>query len=121
MFDFFKDMYLELEGIDREAIEEKEREKSEKKKNEKIIFSRGTKIIVYAVGILYLIMSISIIYLAVRTKTVNAYMVLRYAVIDLIDIACLICLTIKKKKTEIAALVLMIAFMVVQYLTTILV
>ena len=121
MFDFFNDIKLELDGrIDKEAVEKEKRDKRQQKYENKFIFSVRTKIIIFIVGILYLIMTGGILYFGISSKTLKLYTLVRYIFLYLIDIAGLICLAIKNKKTQIAALVLMLMFILLQYFTTIL-
>lgn len=121
MFDFFKEIYLEAKGVDVKALnDEKKREREEKKKN-KLIFSTSTKIIIYVFGILYLFVAGVSIVLLKESGSLDLYNVIRFIFISLCDIAALICLAVGKKKTEIAALILIVLFMITQYFSMFLV
>ena len=53
MFDFFRDMVLELCGVDSENAEKQRKEKREAKRKDRFIFSQSVKVLVYVFGILY--------------------------------------------------------------------
>lgn len=117
MFDFFRDIALEMNGIDSEHAE-REREKiKRKKKEENFIFSRRTKVIIFIFGILYLIIgAINITYIK-EQENIIPY-VLKIVFLSAVDISGLICLATGKRKAEVAALILIIVFMAVMYITT---
>lgn len=120
MFDFFKDIYYELNGIDSNSIQEERRKKREEKRKERFIFSKSAKVIVFIFGILYLIVGIINMTIMKENAAWNVVQIIRLMLLSICDIACLVCLSIGKKKTEIIALILIFVFIVVQYFTIIL-
>lgn len=118
MFDFFRDIYFELNGIDSVEAEKIRKEKIEKKREKKNIFSRSMKVVIFILGILYLVMAGFNIITMKENNGLNAYLVIRFVFLILCDVAGLICLALGKKKSEIAALILIVIFMLTQYFTT---
>ena len=57
MFDFFRDMYVELAGLDTDKMRE---EKMLRKRNNKFVLSRAVKITIRIVGIFYFSSPLSI-------------------------------------------------------------
>ena len=116
MFDFFKEVYLEAKGVDVEALKaEKKKIKEEQKKN-KFIFSRSSKIIIYVFGLVYLLIAGLNIFLMKDFGGANVYYIMRFLFLSICDIAVLVCLAIGKKQTEVAALILVVVFIITQYL-----
>ena len=112
MFDFFRDLYLETHGIDSEKAETERKLKAQRKRREYIIFSGRTKAVI-------IIMAIALIVI----QTVQAAAILERGIVFLLtDIfLCLLALTavilllIRKRKTEIAAAVVIGVFAVCEY------
>lgn len=124
MFDFFRDIVLEAQGIDSSAAakERSERQKEEKmlRKKQRIIFSKGAKILIFIFGILYLIVAGFGIVAMKQSMALNVYQLIRSITLISCDIAALICLIVNKKKAEVAALILIIVFLIAQYFTMLL-
>lgn len=126
MFDFFRDMTLELMGKDSDEEEKKRKEKKEQERRERIIFSKGVKRLIYVFGILYIFMGgfslvASIQYAKVTDSAAyGALQTVKFIFLSGVDIAAMICLTKGKKKTEIAGAILVIVFVVCMYLATML-
>lgn len=120
MFDFFRDIYLELNGVDSDAAEKERQAKKEQKRKERFIFSGSAKVVAFILGILYLLLAGSSLSLLIESGSLDVFKIIRYVFLILCDIAALVCLAIKKKKTELAALIVMIIFILVQYFTMIL-
>lgn len=118
MFDFFRDMYFEYRGVDSNAAKEERENKLKEKKKDKFIFSKSSKVIVFVLGILYLIIAWFNVATMKEIGALNAYKVIRLLFLTSCDIASLVCLAISKKKTEIAALILILVFVLTQYFTT---
>ena len=126
MFDWFRDMAMEVTGKNSDKEELKRRAKREREKKEKIIFFKRTKRTVYVLGVLYLIMGSMSLYVSVRIANsagysgtgVGTWKFVKYAVLSAIDIAAMICLLTKERKAEIAAVVLVIIFMTFMYLSS---
>ena len=119
MFDFFRDMAIDLAGGNSEEVARKRKERREEEKANRIFLSRSTKRIIYAFGILYIVMGgISLFASASLTGNLQIVPFLKFAILSLIDIAAMVCLTMKTKKTEIAAIILAVAFVAAMYVTT---
>lgn len=119
MFDFFRDMAIDLAGGNSEEVARKRKEKREEEKANRIFLSRSTKRIIYAFGILYIVMGgISLFASTSLTGNLQIVPFLKFAILSLIDVAAMVCLTMKTKKTEIAAIVLAVAFVAAMYVTT---
>ena len=119
MFDFFRDMAIDLAGGNSEEVARKRKEKREEEKANRIFLSRSTKRIIYAFGILYIVMGgISLFASVSLTGNLQIVPFLKFAILSLIDVAAMVCLTMKTKKTEIAAIVLAVAFVAAMYVTT---
>lgn len=120
MFDFFRDMALELCGVNSKDAEQQRKEKQEAKRKDRFIFSQSVKVLVYIFGVLYLIVGATTISLAKVNGALNALMILRFIVLTLLDVSSLVCLATGKKKAEIGALVLIALFLLMQYFTMVL-
>lgn len=119
MFDFFRDMAIDLAGGNSEEVARKRKERREEEKANRIFLSRSTKRIIYAFGILYIVMGgISLFASASLTGNLQIVPFLKFAILSLIDVAAMVCLTMKTKKTEIAAIILAVAFVAAMYVTT---
>ena len=117
MFDFFRDMVLEARGIDSEAAAEQRKGKKEPEHRERFIFSRSTKGIIFILGILYLVMG-GMQIVVMKGQDGIALFMLQFVLLSILDISALVCLLLRNKKAEIAALILVIVFVVMKYLTT---
>lgn len=120
MFEFFRDMALEFSGIDSKAADEERKEKKEMKKKDRYIFSTGMKVLVWVVGVLYLVVVAMSIYFMKQAGAIDILNILRYIVMVSIDVAAMICLAIGNKKTEIAAVILIPVFILLLYFGTLL-
>lgn len=119
MFDFFRDMAIDLAGGNSEEVARKRKERREEEKANRIFLSRSTKRIIYAFGILYIVMGgISLFASASLTGNLQIVPFLKFAILSLIDVAAMVCLTMKTKKMEIAAIILAVAFVAAMYVTT---
>lgn len=118
MFEFFKDIYYEAYGVDSKAIENEKKTKKWKKSEEKIIFSLSQKMSILLLGILYLVLLLlnTIIFGIKGTGSLITHILL-----SILDIAASTCLMIRTKKTETAALILMILFGSCLYVTSVLI
>ena len=120
MFDFFRDIALEMSGIDSKAAKEEREEKREEKRKQRFIFSRSAKVITFVFGILYLIVAGLNIAMMKQSGTMEFVSIIRFSLLTICDIAAMVCLAIGKKKTEIAALILIFVFLIGQYFTVVL-
>ena len=112
MFNFMKDIYLEMNGIDPEAAR---KEKLEEKTIDKIIFSFRSKVVVWIMGIIYLIITVPIIIFTIKTG-INIS-IFKYILLMVMDILILTCISIKKKVTESISLAAIICFVLINFLT----
>jgi len=117
MFDFFKDVALEARGIDPDELRLKKKLEKEEKKKETIIFSKTAKGIVYFFGIFYLLTG-AIGFGGTMGDEGFTLIAVKFFFLLLVDLAALICISIKSKKTEIAGLILIAIFCAVMYSTT---
>lgn len=92
-----------------------------RRRKETFLFSWGAKVMVFALGILYLLVAGFGVLTMKEAGALSAYRIIRFVLLAGCDIASLVCLAIGKKKTEIAALILIVLFGVAQYFTTLLV
>lgn len=129
MFDFFKEIALELSGKDSEVARRKEKEKVEEERWNRFIFSKNTKVVVYVLGVLYLVMGGIGIYISIQsgkstqnlTAGLSVLQCVKYGFLSITDIAAMGCLVSGKKKAEIAALILIFVFVVIMYSSTMIV
>ena len=119
MFDFFRDIALELSGVDSKDAERQRKEKQEEKRKDRFIFSHGVKVLVYIFGVLYLITGATAITVAKTNGALNALMILRFIALTLLDVSSVVCLATGKKKAEIVALILIVMFVLIQYFTAV--
>lgn len=112
MFNFMKDIYLEMNGIDPEAAR---KEKSEEKTIDKVIFSFRSKVVIWIMGIIYLIITVPIIIFMIKTG-INIS-IFKYILLMVMDILILICISIKKKTSEVIALATIICFVIINFVT----
>jgi len=119
MFEFFRDVAIDLMGGDSEEEARKRKEKKEQEKANRIFLSRSTKRVAYVFGILYLLMGgISLFASTLLTGTMQIVPTVKFAILSLLDISAMVCLSMRTKKTEIAAIILAVAFMAAMYVTT---
>lgn len=116
MFDVLRDIALELKGIDSEKAElEREKKKLEKRnrnKEEKVILPIWTKKFVSVIAIFYLLSCMGT--LPIMFNTNFMLLAIRSVVQIVVAVAILILINIKNKKTEIASIVLIMMFFVLQ-------
>lgn len=124
MFDFFRDIVLEAQGIDSSAAakERSEKRKVKKflKKKERYIFSKGVKVLVYVFGIMYLIIAGLGLLAMKEAGILNVYHLIRSVFLVSCDIAALACLATGKKKAEVIALILVVVFLITLYFSMLL-
>lgn len=116
MFDILRDIALEMQGIDSQKAElEREKKKLEKRdidKNEKIIIPKYMKKFVSVITIVYLLSCMGT--LPIMFNTEIALLAIRSIIQIIVAIGILILINIKNKKTEIASIVLIVIFFVLQ-------
>lgn len=104
MFDWFREMGEELGGIDSVASKKERMEKREQKKLNRFIFSSGMKILIIALGVLYVVMAGSMIVALKGTAEATPY-IFKYAIMSIVSLVIIFALIFGKKKGEIVALV----------------
>lgn len=107
MFDFFQDIIWKAS----------DKVRKEKKSKDRFIFSGSAKGIVFFLGILYLMTGGFQMSVLKGQKNI-LFPVLKIIFLSTLDIAALVCLLLHKKKAEAVALVLVIIFFAVMYMTT---
>ena len=116
MFDIFRDIALEMQGIDSQKAElEREKKRLEKKDNdnaEKIIIPKYMKKFVSIIVIVYLLSCIGTLPIIFNTNI--TLLAIRSVVQLAVAVGILILINIKNKKTEIASIVLIVIFFVLQ-------
>lgn len=116
MFDIFRDIALELQGIDSGKAElEREKKRLEKRnrdKEEKVILPIWAKKFVSVIAIVYLLSCMGT--LPIMFNTNITLLAIRSVVQIVVAIAILILINIKNKKTEIASIVLIVLFFILQ-------
>lgn len=119
MLDFIRDIVLEARGIDSDKWHRERLEKEEAKKANVYLLSKKTKIIIFAFGIVYLLIEVINI-IAFLESNGSLGLRAKGIILSVIDIIVLICLAQKSKKAEIAAIVLSIIFIISMYASTML-
>jgi uncharacterized integral membrane protein len=116
MLDFFRDLILEARGIDAKAAADERALKAEQRKIKKFIFSAKMKIFVLIGGILYLILTIITTIIIWGTENYLMY-VFKNIGMCLIDVFICGCIISGKKKAEIFALIGIIIFFALLFLS----
>lgn len=119
MFDWFRDIGLELGGIDSKAAKKERMEKREQKKLNRFIFTGGMKVLIIVLGVLYLFLSGSMI-IALRSVDNSAPQIVKYIAMSIVDMVVIISLIFGKKKGEMIALVGVFLFVVGLFLSVVL-
>jgi len=119
MFDWFRDMGHELSGLDSQATKRERIEKREQKKLNRFIFTGGTKALIIALGVLYIVMAGSMV-IELRGIEETASHIAKYIAMSIIAIVVIFSLIIGKKKGEIIALAGTFIFVVGLFLSIVL-
>lgn len=117
MFDFFREVSMELRGIDVEEVEAKQKAKLEEKRKNRIIFPNSVKVLVYAFGVLYFLLTVMNVSLLWKSNALSALKVFRYVFLCSCDIGAMVFISLKTKKSEIIAGILIAIFLVTLYTT----
>lgn len=117
MFDFFREMSMELRGIDVEEVEAKRKAKLEEKRKNRIIFPNSIKVLVYVFGVLYFLLTVMNVSLLLKCNALSAWKVIHYVFLCSCDIGAMAFISLKTKKSEIIAGVLIAIFLVTMYTT----
>lgn len=115
MFDFFKDVYLETQGIDSDKARKIREERQEIKKLDRYIFSKKMKISISFLAIIYLIL----VFITFKFGVTNLSLmnIIKYIILSLTSLSVIVLFLFKSKKTEIIALGLIIIFIIGNYLS----
>lgn len=111
---FFNDLYFESAGYDVNAMKEERKNKIAEEKKDVILLSKKSKHIIRGLGIIYLGVSMLCISSSLNDK--NFLEVFGYILLLVMDIAGIICVSIKNKKTEIISLFLVGTFIILNFL-----
>lgn len=101
MFDFFKDVYYEMNGFDMDKVKEEKRLKREAQEN--LIFDTKMKIIVGVIGGIMLLCYIATLLFGAVSK--NVFLVIKSVILILLTIGTIICVIINNKKVQLAGIV----------------
>ncbi len=114
MFDWFKDVVEELNGIDSSYEKEKKLSKVKKQNTKYYIFSKKIKALIISLGLIYLVM------IAITIGIINDFynykiFVVKSIALMIIDLITIGCISFGKKKGEIIALIGIIIFVLGQF------
>ncbi|MEG2813835.1 MAG: hypothetical protein RSA79_04455 [Oscillospiraceae bacterium] len=108
MFEFFKNAINQAQGID---IKKEQLQKEISKKEKQFFLSTSTKTLIRIVAILYFLIAIFSIIIAIQTANVGR--IIKISFLFLLSIATFILTLQKNKKAEIASLICVAVFMLV--------
>lgn len=117
MFDFFKDLYLEMNDFDMEKVREERQLKIEEEKAETIIFKKKTKLWLLGVGAFFILFSVVGILISIEKNNIGG--IIKSATILTIDLITMVCMMIKTKQTEVASLIGMAIMMIIIFVVQI--
>lgn len=106
MFDFFKDIRNELNGIDTQIKMEKPKEE-----DKVFFFKKSTKRIIVVASITYILLTIFTICILLKTNESNVEYFIRSAIMIPLAVGIIVTSVIKKKKSEIISIVLLLFFL----------
>ncbi len=106
MFDFFKDLYFELNGYNMEKIREQKKEKLEQEKRGTILLKKTTKKIILIFFLLNL--PVCVISLIVAIKIFDTAGIIKNIIILISTIITIFALLFKGKGAEVTAILFMI-------------
>lgn len=113
MFDFFEDLYFELNGYDMEKIRQQKLEKLEKEKRETILMTKQTKRII---GIFFLInLLVCVISLIVAIKLYDVGGIVKNILILITTIVTILSLLFKGKSAEVTAIIFMVLTIILTF------
>lgn len=113
VFDFFKDLYFEMNDYDMEMIRKEKEEKIKKEKEETIIFSRKTKAAIFVTGSLLMLISMFALIISVQKNDVGGIIKTIFNII--LDAVTIVCIMIKKRQTEIIGLVGIVFILIITF------
>jgi len=115
MFDFFRDILLESQGIDSDKAQREKQGKREQKKLARFIFSRSAKTFIYIVGGFYI--ALAVFNIVSLWGTESKLSIVKYVFLSLVDLSILVSLAINKKRSEIYALIVIVVFLILLYVS----
>lgn len=110
----FNDMYFERAGFDINKMKLERKEKEEIEKRDTIIFSNKNKYIISSFGVFFFAVAILCISSGITNK--NYIEIIKYSFMLILDIAGIIFINIKTKKTELIGLVIVIIFILLNFI-----
>lgn len=115
MFDFFRDTYLELSGIDSDLakLERAKKEEEKKSKNKRIVIPNWIKKFIMTISVLYLISCFGTF--QIIWKSGNILLIIRSAFQMVLAVMIFVLMLYRNKKAEIAGLVAIVIFFILQY------
>lgn len=114
MFDFMKDIYLEMNGLDVAKAREERKVKLEKEKSETVIFNKKTKRFLLIAGVFFLLLSGG--GLALSINRADVFGIVKNALLLVAVAVTMVCLIIKKRETEIASIVGMALIILITFI-----
>ena len=113
MFDFFRDVYLEMQGIDSAEAEKERKEKKREKNADRILLPKSIKVTVYVMGVVFLILQATQIKFTAAKGITSCFIT---AGLCALAVAAMVLISIRKKQTEIVGTVLVVLFIFLMYL-----
>lgn len=114
VLDFYKELYLKINGIEPKEV----LKPVEITKDEKQLFSQKTKLMIWILGIMYLIVAVVGIYTSIKGEL---YMnMIKYIFLISLDITSLFLVLSKNKKKQSIAIGTIFLFIVFNFSTTLL-
>lgn len=111
MFEFFKDIYLESNGIDVQQYKKNKllQQQEKKKKDKDIIFPKTIKRLIIVMDILYIFIACANIYILVTYGGELLY-ILKFVFLSLLALSVIVLLMLRNKKAEQIAIILICIF-----------
>lgn len=111
MFDFFKDMYYEMQGFDLDKMKE---ERLKKKEQETLFFDTKLKIIFCAIGAIFLLCYLAVSLFAAANGNVN--LVVKSVLLIFVIVPTMICVVMNNKKVQMAGIAGMVIIIILTML-----
>lgn len=113
MKDFFKEIYCSMNNLDYNKMKEEDKIREEKEKESVIIINKKTKIFFNVVLFMYFLVTIASLVTAINVMDI--IQISKNILLICTDIFTIICLNIKKKSTEIFAIIGFIIIVIVTF------
>lgn len=111
MFDFFKDVIDEANGIDVEQRDRLRKAQKMDEKAERVFLPKGAKSMMYFFGVLYILLTILIVVVNISSH-VGLSGCIKQILLSILNIASLILISVKKKQTEICGVACFALFVI---------